>query len=74
VNNLSQNYLIHIQNLTKRYEKLIVVDNLSLDIEQSEVFGLGAKWCAGKTTIIHMLTTLLKPTSGSATVNDFDNY
>jgi len=64
--------LIQINNLTKRYEKLIAVDNLSLNIEQSEVFGLLGPNGAGKTTVIHMLSTLLKPTSGSATVNGFD--
>lgn len=58
--------------MTKRYEKLTAVDNLSLDIEQGEVFGLLGQNGAGKTTVIHMLATLLKPTSGSATVNNFD--
>jgi ABC-2 type transport system ATP-binding protein len=48
------------------------VDNLSLDICNNEVFGLLGQNGAGKTTIIHMLATLLKPTSGSATVNGFD--
>ncbi|NHH97557.1 Efflux ABC transporter, ATP-binding protein [Candidatus Nitrosotalea sp. FS] len=64
--------MIRINNLTKRYEKLTAVDNLSLDIEQGEVFGLLGQNGAGKTTVIHMLATLLKPTSGSATVNNFD--
>ncbi|MFZ0184809.1 MAG: ATP-binding cassette domain-containing protein [Nitrosotalea sp.] len=64
--------MIHIRNLTKRYEKLTAVDNLSLDIGQSEVFGLLGPNGAGKTTVIHMLATLLNPTSGSATVNGFD--
>ena len=64
--------MIRINNLTKRYEKLTAVDNLSLNIEQSEVFGLLGINGAGKTTVIHMLSTLLKPTSGSATVNGFD--
>jgi ABC-2 type transport system ATP-binding protein len=48
------------------------VDNLSLDIYNNEVFGLLGQNGAGKTTIIHMLATLLKPTAGSATVNGFD--
>ncbi|MDE1770673.1 MAG: ATP-binding cassette domain-containing protein [Thaumarchaeota archaeon] len=64
--------LIRIHNLTKRYEKLIAVDNLSLDIEQNEVLGLLGPNGAGKTTVIHMLATLLAPTSGTATVNGFD--
>jgi ABC-2 type transport system ATP-binding protein len=64
--------LIQIRNLTKSYGKLIAVDNLNLDIEQNEVFGLLGQNGAGKTTLIHMLATLLRPTSGSATVNGFD--
>jgi len=64
--------LIQIRNLTKRYEKLIAVDDLSLDIGQGEVFGLLGPNGAGKTTVIHMLATLLNPTSGTATVDGFD--
>jgi len=64
--------LIRIRNLTKRYEKLTAVDDLSLDIGENEIFGLLGPNGAGKTTVIHMLATLLKPTSGSATVNNFD--
>lgn len=65
-------YLIIIRNLVKQYQNLTAVDNLSLDICNNEVFGLLGQNGAGKTTIIHMLATLLKPTSGSATVNGFD--
>jgi ABC-2 type transport system ATP-binding protein len=64
--------LIVIRNLVKQYQNLTAVDNLSLDICNNEVFGLLGQNGAGKTTIIHMLATLLKPTSGSATVNGFD--
>jgi ABC-2 type transport system ATP-binding protein len=64
--------LIKIHNLTKRYERLTAVDNLSLDIQENEIFGLLGPNGAGKTTVIHMLATLLKPTSGSATVDGFD--
>jgi ABC-2 type transport system ATP-binding protein len=64
--------LIIIRNLVKQYQNLTAVDNLSLDICNNEVFGLLGQNGAGKTTIIHMLATLLKPTAGSATVNGFD--
>jgi len=64
--------LIKIDHLTKRYENLTAVDDLSLDIEDNEIFGLLGPNGAGKTTVIHMLSTLLKPTSGSASVNGFD--
>jgi ABC-2 type transport system ATP-binding protein len=64
--------LITIQNLVKRYENLIAVDGLNLDIHENEIFGLLGSNGAGKTTIIHMLATLLKPTSGTAIVNGYD--
>lgn len=51
---------------------MTAVDNLSLDIHDNEVFGLLGQNGAGKTTIIHMLATLLKPTSGTASVNGYD--
>jgi ABC-2 type transport system ATP-binding protein len=64
--------LITIRNLVKQYDNLTAVDNLSLDIRDNEVFGLLGQNGAGKTTIIHMLATLLKPTSGTASVNGYD--
>jgi len=64
--------LIKIRNLVKKYGNLTAVDNLTLDINENEVFGLLGSNGAGKTTTIHMLATLLRPTSGSATVNGYD--
>jgi ABC-2 type transport system ATP-binding protein len=64
--------LITIKNLLKRYDNLTVVDNLNLTIDENEVFGLLGPNGAGKTTTIHMLATLLKPTSGTAIVNGYD--
>jgi len=64
--------LIRIRNLVKKYGSLTAVDGLTLDIHENEVFGLLGSNGAGKTTTIHMLATLLKPTSGTATVNGYD--
>jgi ABC-2 type transport system ATP-binding protein len=64
--------MIKIRSLVKKYGDHIAVDNLTLDINENEVFGLLGSNGAGKTTIIHMLATLLKPSSGSATVNGYD--
>jgi ABC-2 type transport system ATP-binding protein len=50
----------------------MAVDNVSLKIQEGEVFGLLGQNGAGKTTIIHMLATLLKPTSGTAQINGYD--
>lgn len=65
--------MIKIRNLIKQYnEKITAVDNLTLDIYENEVFGLLGSNDAGKTTTIHMLATLLKPTSGTAIINGYD--
>ena len=58
--------------LTRRFGNLTAVDSLSLSVERGEVFGLLGRNGAGKTTLLKMLTTLLRPTSGSATVAGYD--
>lgn len=63
---------IEISNLTKKFDSFIAVDDLSLRIDQGEIFGLLGPNGAGKTTTLLMLTTLLKPTSGTAKVGGFD--
>jgi len=65
-------HVIDTKNLTKKYKEVTAVDNLSLKIEEGEIFGLLGPNGAGKTTILLMLTTLKKPTSGTAKVNNFD--
>ena len=65
-------HMISINNLVKRYENLTVVDSLNLSIDENEVFGLLGPNGAGKTTTIHILATLLKPTSGTAIINGYD--
>jgi len=64
--------LISIKNLVKTYDSLTAIDNVNLDIYDNEVFGLLGPNGAGKTTLIHILATLIKPTSGSASVNGYD--
>ncbi len=64
--------MIKIRDLVKTYGSLVAVNKLTLDIEENEIFGLLGANGAGKTTTIHMLATLLKPTSGTATVNGYD--
>jgi ABC-2 type transport system ATP-binding protein len=57
---------ITISNLTKKYDKFTAVNDLSLSIEQGELFSLLGVNGAGKTTTIKMLSCLIKPTSGDA--------
>lgn len=63
---------IKIEGLMKKYGSLIAVNGVSLDIEKGEIFGMLGPNGAGKTTILMMLSTLLKPTLGTAKVNNFD--
>ncbi|MGC2035340.1 MAG: ATP-binding cassette domain-containing protein, partial [Thermoplasmata archaeon] len=58
--------------LTRRFGEFTALDRLSLTVGSGEIFGLIGPNGAGKTTTIKMLTTLLPPTSGSATVAGFD--
>jgi len=61
--------MIQIRNLTKKFGNLTAVDNLTLDVKEGEVFGFLGPNGAGKTTTVRMLTCLVGPTSGQATVN-----
>lgn len=69
---VSKTPIIEIKNLTKNFGKLTAVDHLDLDIEEGEIFGLLGPNGAGKTTAILMLTTVIRPTEGTATVAGFD--
>src|ERR671918_2625051 len=64
--------MITIKNLVKKYGNLTVLDNVSLEVYDNEIFGLLGPNGAGKTTLIHILATLIKPTSGTAIVNGYD--
>lgn len=63
-----------VKNLVKTYgkDKTVAVDDVSFSVEQGELFGLIGPDGAGKTSIFRMLTTLLLPDSGSATVDGHD--
>jgi ABC-type multidrug transport system ATPase subunit len=65
---------VSIQNITKTYEKgtVTALDDVSLEVESGELFGLIGPDGAGKTTLFRILTTLLKPDEGKAEVNGFD--
>jgi len=64
--------MIRAENLTRTFGDFTAVDHISFAIDEGEIFGfLGANG-AGKTTAIRMLTGLLAPTAGTATVAGFD--
>lgn len=75
--------MIEVKNLRRVYQsttgvfkrqtkEVVAVEDVSFEIKKGELFGLLGPNGAGKTTIIKMLTTLLIPTSGSATINGLD--
>ena len=67
-----QNQTIQVTELQKSYKELQVLKGVNFEVEQGCIFALLGSNGAGKTTIIKILTTLLKQDSGTATVNGFD--
>ena len=65
-------FAIKMDKLTKRYDDFVALDSVSLEIERGEIFGFLGHNGAGKTTTINILTTLLEPTSGKASVCGYD--
>jgi ABC-2 type transport system ATP-binding protein len=63
---------IETRNLTKEFNGLIAVNNVSFEVKEDEIFSLLGPNGAGKTTTIKMLATLLKPTKGEAKVWGYD--
>jgi ABC-2 type transport system ATP-binding protein len=73
----SNDAAIEVENLVKLYHPksshpVRALDGLSLSVEQGEIFGLLGENGAGKTTLLRILTTLLRPTSGKATIMGLD--
>lgn len=64
--------ILETRGLTRRFGALVAVSDVSLRVEAGQVFGLLGSNGAGKTTVIKMLTTLLPPSAGTATVAGFD--
>ena len=64
---------IEVKELTKIFDgKVKAVDGISFNVKKGEILGFLGPNGAGKTTTLNMLSTLLRPTSGTATVNDHD--
>lgn len=64
--------IIEIKDLTKKFGNVAAVDHLYLEIQEKEILGLLGPNGAGKTTAILMLTTVIKPTDGTAVVGGYD--
>src|SRR2546421_3406120 len=69
--------MIHVHKLTKHYSDLrrgrfVALDGISFDAVPGQIYGLLGPNGAGKTTALRILSTVLQPTAGSATVNGYD--
>ena len=63
---------IVVQGLTKNFKELTAVDHVSFEVKRGEIFGLLGPNGAGKTTLIRMLSTLTKPSEGTASIEGHD--
>ncbi len=64
--------VVETKRLSRRFGEVAAVDDVSFSVEAGEIFGLIGPNGAGKSTLIKILTSLLPPSSGSATVAGFD--
>jgi len=64
--------MIQLQNLTRRFDSLVAVDDLTVTIPSGSIVALLGANGAGKTTTLNMLTTLLAPSGGTASVAGYD--
>lgn len=64
--------IIKTDNLTKQFSSLVAVNHLNLEIKQGEIFGLVGPDGSGKTTTMRMLSAIMDPTAGQATIAGFD--
>ncbi|OAX76606.1 ABC transporter ATP-binding protein [Lactiplantibacillus plantarum] len=70
---MSEEMMIQMTHVQKRFGAKVAVKDLSLQVNQGEIFGLLGPNGAGKTTTIKMMTTLLRQDSGKIVVNGFDS-
>jgi len=72
-NSTKHAHIIEVKGLTKVFDNGVrAVDGISFTVEEGEILGFLGPNGAGKTTTLNMLATLLRPTSGTATVNGYD--
>lgn len=69
---MSSQYAVELKDVTKRYNEIVAVNNLSLSIGTSEIFGLLGPNGSGKSTTLKMLMGLVQPTGGNVSVLGLD--
>jgi ABC-2 type transport system ATP-binding protein len=70
---MEENFIIQVENLTKKFKDFTAVNDISFKVKTGEIFAFLGPNGAGKTTTIKMLTTLLNPTSGNIQINGFNS-
>ncbi len=65
-------FMIVCERLTKYFGKVKAIENFSVQIQEGQIFGLLGPNGAGKTTTMRMLSCLIKPTNGRATIDDYE--
>ena len=64
--------MIEVKNVTKKYGKVVAVDNISFTIQDGEIIGLLGPNGAGKSTTMNMITGYIEPTEGTIIVDNYD--
>ena len=64
--------MIKLENVTKKYNDFLAVNNISFDIKEGEIVGFLGKNGAGKTTTMNMITGYIEPTEGKIEINGYD--
>ena len=69
---LDSKSIIVVKNLTKAFGDFVAVDNIMFDVKKGEIFGLLGPNGAGKSTTLRVLSTLARPTKGTAIIGGYD--
>jgi len=69
---LENDAIIDVKNLTKSFGDFVAVDSISFNVKKGEIFGLLGPNGAGKSTTLRVLSTLTRPTKGTATIGGYD--
>ena len=64
--------MIRVENLTKKFGDFVALDDVSFDVKKGEIFGLLGPNGAGKSTTLRILSTLARPTRGTASIGGYD--
>jgi ABC-2 type transport system ATP-binding protein len=64
--------MIKVEGLTKKFGEFVALDDISFDVKKGEIFGLLGPNGAGKSTTLRILSTLARPTKGTATIGGYD--